>query len=217
MRTDTKQGRGRRAAGFTLIEVLIVIAIVSLMMVWLIPNLLSGRTQGEIQETQARLQQLASAVESYQNQRRFGDYPPDNFRDPARKFRVSADSINPGIESLVAFLSREDSRDRGLNDLQDAFVNTDNDKSDGPIGKLDRPDKVEIADAWGNPIVYFHKRSYKEGTQTYRSLDEDIEVHAWKRPDGSFYNPRSFQLFSAGPDQEYNTADDIGHNFTPEQ
>jgi prepilin-type N-terminal cleavage/methylation domain-containing protein len=86
MRTDTKQGRGRRAAGFTLIEVLIVIAIVSLMMVWLIPNLLSGRTQGEIQETQARLQQLASAAESYQNQRRFGDYPPDDFRDPARKF-----------------------------------------------------------------------------------------------------------------------------------
>ncbi len=209
--------RGR--AGFTLIELLIVIGIISGLMVWIVPTLLGASQEtAKIKETQVLLHELASRAESYANQRRFGDYPPDNFRDPARKLLVVADSINPGIESLVAFLSREDSKDEDLSRLQEKFSNTDNDKSDAPIGRLDRPDKLEIVDAWGNPIVYFTRRSYRQEPQTYRNqYGEDFSVSAWKRKDGSFFNNRHFQLFSAGPDEKYGTPDDIGHNFVPEE
>ena len=212
-------GPQRGAAGFTLIEILVVIGIIAGLMAWIVPALMgASQVTAKIQETKVVLQDLASRADTYANQRRFGDYPPDDFRDPARKFVVAADSINPGIESLVAFLSREDSKDEDLSKLQESFCNTDNDKSDGPIGRLDRPDKVEIADAWGNPIVYFTRRSYARGPQTYRNMHgEDFEVSAWKRPDGTFFNPRHFQLFSAGPDQVYGTPDDIGHNFSVDE
>ena len=209
----------RGTGGFTLIEILVVIGIIAGLMAWIVPALMTASEEtANIRATEVLLQDVASRVDSYANQRRFGDYPPDDFRDPSRKFTVAADSINPGIESLVAFLSREDSMDEDLNKLQDKFSNTDNDKSDGPIGRLDRPDKVEIADAWGNPIAYFTRRSYGQGPQTYRNRHgDDFEVSAWKRKDGSWFNPRHFQLFSAGPDAVYGTPDDIGHNFSPDE
>ncbi len=214
-------GRGRER-GFTLIELLVVIGILSLLLVVLLPQLAAGRETARIQECRLRIEAAAAAARNYESQRRFGDYPPDDYRDPAGKLRVSADSVNSGIESFLIFLHREDSREPGLEDHEDWFGNTDGDSAKQVLGRLGRREKVELLDPWGNPIAYFHHRNYGR-EQTYRmgareDLPEGEEqtVQAWRTKDGRWLNARTFQLFSAGPDGVFNTSDDIGNFDTPE-
>lgn len=206
--------RGR--AGFTLIELLIVILILGGMMVWVLGSFGAANVTTEIEETKITLRVLGDRAQAYANQRKFSDFPADDFSDPSGKVRIVPDSINAGIESLIGFLAREDSMDTDLTQLEGSFGNTDGDKSDAPIGRLDRPDKLEVLDKWGNPVVYIHNRSYKKGPFTYRdSTGADVEVQPWKRSDGSYYNPRTFQLFSAGPNGIYGDDDDVAVDFQP--
>ncbi len=216
---ETRGGQG----GFTLIEILVVIGLISLLMVFLMPMLTAGQDAAKINQCQLTIQSAVSAADEYMGQRRFGDYPPDDFRDPLKTFKVPADSVNPGIESFLAFIHRPDSRAQGFGDKDEWFCNTDRDKADAPIGKLDRVEKVELKDPWDNPMAYFHHRHYGE-EQTYRmGGDPDVPegeeqtVQAWRTKDGRWLNARTFQLFSAGPDGVFNTSDDIGNFTIPDQ
>ena len=92
-------------SGFTLIEILVVIGILSLLAVALIPNLVSGSEEGRRLETQTRMTTLKTAIDGYE--RRHGHYPPDDFTDLQGKVKNRADGINAGIESLVIFLHQE--------------------------------------------------------------------------------------------------------------
>ncbi len=214
-----------RLRGFTLIELLIVIGILSMLLVVLVPQLVEGKQTARIHECGLRIEAAAAAARAYESQRRFGDYPPDDFRDPDGTIKVPRDSVNPGIESFLVFLHRMDSREPGLSDHEDWFGNTDGDRSDTVLGRLDRKEKVELLDPWGNPIAYFHHRNYGE-EQTYRmgggeegdpEEAEEQVVQAWRTRDGRWFHPRSFQLFSAGPDGVFNTRDDVANFVIQEE
>ena len=215
--------RRARETAFTLIEILVVIGILAMLFVALLPMITGAEEKNRIATTQTMIASLESAAKGYERQRRFGDYPPDDFRDTTGKLRVPrGNATNVGIESFVWFVNRADSQEKPFPEREEWLGNTDGDKGKPANAKLDRLERLEILDAWGNPFAYFHHRNYTK-EQSYRlneeagDLDEvEQPVTAWK--DASrFFNLRSFQIFSAGPDGVYGTSDDIANFPIPQE
>jgi len=103
----------------------------------------------------------------------------------------------------------------------DAIGNTDGDRLTSNPTQLDTTERLEIIDSWGNPLAYFSAAGYAEpGAVSMIRMGEEcggvvVVARPWKRNIGTFINPRSFQLFSAGQDGVFNTADDIGNWVMP--
>lgn len=194
--------------GFTLIEVLVVIGIVSLLVVALLPQLVGGEEAGRRVETQVRMQTLQTAVDTFE--RRHGYYPPDNFEDPEGKVVATADGVNAGIESLVIFVHQE-AGGTTLVDHEDWLTNADDDENAVVIPLLQRRAKVEVVDAWGVPFAYFSAGSGGyEVVQRIRDPFGEQEARAWRNPRSSGYlGGVKYQIVSAGPDSEFNTEDDM--------
>ena len=64
--------------GFTLLELMIVIAIISILAVVMIPNFVNARNAAKLTACQSILKNLASVVEMYSNDYE-GKYPPSDF------------------------------------------------------------------------------------------------------------------------------------------
>jgi len=71
--TNPRQSRGLIGSGFTLVELLVVVAIIVILMGILIPLVASARTQAKIAATKALLTNLNTALQSYYND--FNMYP----------------------------------------------------------------------------------------------------------------------------------------------
>ena len=201
-------------SGFTLIEILVVIGILSLLAVALIPNLVKGSEEGRRLETQTRITTLKTAIDTYE--RRHGRYPPDDFTDLEGKVKNRADGINAGIESLVIFLHQE-AGGTTLVDYEDWLTNFDEDDNATVIPLLERKAKVEVVDAWGVPFAYFCANSggYDRVQRILDGFGEQ-EARAWRNPKSSGYlGSRSYQIISAGPDNEFNTEDDMTSPVRP--
>ena len=200
-----------RAAGFTLIEVLIVIGIIGLLTVVLIPNLTGAQVRGEIADTEARLLQLRTAIDKFEREN--GAYPPDNFAELKTKVTSKpVDAHNAGIESLVAHLHPKAGRGP-LADKQEWLSNTDGDSNGTTIPGLDTAERVEVTDAWGTPFAYFAAQfgGYDRPQRIKRKDGEEVEVRARKGKNGKPLGPDRYQLLSAGPDGVFGNEDDIGY------
>lgn len=201
-----KRGRQR---GFTLIEILVVIAIIGILMFFLVTQFMPFLRRGEEYKTTAILEQMRTSIDLYEHAQ--GDFPPSDF---AGVSSTSPNNINVGAESLVAALFSPSFPDKRPD--QKWLQNTDADRSEKPLTDLDSKDLFEICDAWGNPIAYFHNRDYGK-TQTYRVSDSktgdwsDFEVQARRneKQGNSFFNAQEFQLISAGADGKFGTDDDV--------
>ena len=67
--------------GFTLVELMVVVAIIALLAVIIIPNYVHARAQASVSQSEANMQQIATALELY-----YGDnqtYPPSGEVAPA--------------------------------------------------------------------------------------------------------------------------------------
>ena len=69
----TNQKRGRKA-GFTLIELMIVIAIIAILAAILVPNFIRARAQGQLTACKSNLKNLATSLEMYSTDNA-GHYP----------------------------------------------------------------------------------------------------------------------------------------------
>lgn len=206
-----------RETGFTLMELMIVIALIGILVVAFFPSLAGALGRGDEAETKARMLGVKAMIDAYEKV--YGGYPPDDFSTfGGQEFQLGTDNgKNSGIESLVMHLS-QDARGGGrLDDHLDWLANTDGDKAAQTIPLLGTTEKYEVVDAWGMPFAYFSGTSGSryEGRQRIVAppvgSTEGREQVAlpWKTADGVHLGRRSYQLISAGPDSEFNTPDDI--------
>jgi len=204
-----RTGRGARG-GFTLIELLAVLVILSILMVVLLPRLGGFRERAKERTTKAWMQELSAAIAEYEDRR--GDYPPSQFGE---QWGIPPNATNLGGECLVIALWSHEAGGTSLRD--DRFVNTDGDEAKKALSRIPRPALLELADDWGNPIAYFHRRDYTR-QDTYLTVREDADeaaectVRARKNPQtNTWFNPDRFQLISAGSDGEFGTEDDLAN------
>ena len=73
MRLNRTMNRNRRRSGFTLLEVMIVVAIIVMLAAFAIPNLLGMQDSAKIKTTAVQVKAFESAVESYKAMN--GDFP----------------------------------------------------------------------------------------------------------------------------------------------
>lgn len=93
------------------------------------------------------------------------------------------------------------------------LANVDQDTASVPLNRTGHRDLMELVDAWGNPLVYFHHDDYRRCAKmgaTYLTGDgSSVSPRPYTTASGEFVNPDSFQLYSMGPDSKPNTTDDI--------
>lgn len=200
----------RSKRGFTLIEVLVVVSILGVLMG--LVSILVMRSGAHQQKNDA--QQLVGAympnlVERYYAE--FNRLPPSTVkalnlaRKPWKDLGLAENQTNDCIEVLVVALRHPDFTARleeGDIPGSDPFGNTDDDIwTQVPDGSSNEK-AMEVLDPWGNPIAYFPKSQYDKPVQIMNAVGDVIEVHALKRPDGSWYNPTKFQIISVGKNGE---------------
>jgi len=197
-----------KQAGFTLVEILAVLLILSILMGFLVVSLFNVKDSSNEQLTRARISTIAAAIGTYEGAT--GDYPPSSLDDG---LAGSGSELNQGIEALVLTLWAQPHDGAGLSD--DLLENTDGDTSKGE-------QLFELVDMWDNPLAYFHRSDFGE-QHAYLTFDnetgEELEtlVEARKHPKtGRWANRRSFQLISAGSDGVFGTLDDLANFDTVE-
>lgn len=187
-----------RRSGFTLIELLAVLVILSILTAFLVTNIMAARSTVEEQATKATLTQIAVALSEYESEK--GDWPPSSYPDA---WGAAPDAMNVGAEVLYMTICAED--EIGFGRFDEAPANVEGDRAVLRVPGHSSQQLFEIADAWGNPIAYFHNRDYGR-EDTYQTYDGDTGevttsvVRARKNARTSrWYEPRGFQLISAGP------------------
>jgi prepilin-type N-terminal cleavage/methylation domain-containing protein len=198
----------RRPSGFTLIEIMVVIAIIGLLMGLVAVTVTRQGQAGRVAECKARIEQLALLAESYSD--RMGDYPPS--RLAALGVRDGS-PINEGIEAFVVAL--KSGNYSGRRPEERWLGNTDNDSSKTVKLVDDSHNLLEILDPWDNPFVYIANGDY-EGECTYKLGEQDagelVTVKAARNKlTSAFHQFDGFQIRSAGPDGIMGTEDDIAN------
>ena len=202
--------RARRTGGFTLIEMIAVLMILSILAYYLVSNV--GGAQELVEEglTRAQLVEIDAILNEYADAH--GDFPlgtvlPGGGAPP--------NTTNLGGEALYLALCAEGAPGFGV--LDDDLCNTDGDRTPKRLEGFESAELFEVADAWGNPIAYLHHREY-DRTDVYNSFEEVTgeEVEGLVRAQRNaktkrFHQPRDFQLISAGVDGLFGTEDDIAN------
>ncbi|MEC8495812.1 MAG: prepilin-type N-terminal cleavage/methylation domain-containing protein [Planctomycetota bacterium] len=202
--------RPNSRAGFTLVELLAVILILSILLAVLVPNLFSSSEAVAASNTRAFLGQLAAEVDSFE--RETGDFPPSRF---TKELDPRPSETNMGIEMMVISIMPADESYRANASYDDRLVNTDGDDTKRSLTRFTSAEVFELKDSWDNPIAYLHRRDYQRGGE-YMAFVADEEEWVEQRvtalintQTGDPYRPDKFQLISAGSDGIFGTEDDI--------
>jgi len=193
--------------GFTLIELLVTIGVITILVAISVPALSAVRRRSEVKETKALMARLSLALEHYADE--FGDYPPSRLK----KLGARGNGKNEGSECMVRCLFTQEKGGPFI-ELADAFLgNSDGDQlasgQDPTRSTQQTRDLLEVHDRWGNPIAYTHNRDYDQGA-TVLLISGQVGVPASKSDvTGSYQSLTKFQLWSAGPDGEADTEDDV--------
>jgi len=200
--------RSGRRGGFTLIELLAVIVILSILAWFLVTNLGKTEEVALVKMVEGDLVKLKTMLVELENTE--GDHPASRFSDA---LGAPPNATNLGAECLYLALCAEDAP--GFGELDEDLINSDGDSlAHTPKGFRTR-ELFELRDRWDNPIAYFHNRDYgREDVYVTISnatgLSTETVVKAHKNPKtANWFEPRRFQLISAGPDGEFGTEDDI--------
>jgi prepilin-type N-terminal cleavage/methylation domain-containing protein len=202
----------RRVAGFTLLEIMVVIAIIALLMGMVAVAVSRQSGAGRIADCRARIEQFALLLESYKD--RTGDYPPAKLAALGVR---DANQVNEGIEAAVAALRASDWGGRRPEERWLGNGDDDNSKS---LKSADNSQALlELVDPWDDPIAYIPSRDYSDSF-VYRvgehGSTDDVTLKAEMNPNTHApWQFDSFQLRSAGPDGVFGTDDDIANFEIP--
>jgi prepilin-type N-terminal cleavage/methylation domain-containing protein len=214
----------RSERGFTLVEILVVVAILGVLMglvALLVPK--ARRTQDQF-ITEQRIQQLVGAIERYR-QERIGkslEFPPMTLQklgSISKYFEglgyASPNDVNECCEVLLLALRHPDlsaKLDPSQLSGEDPVANTDADVFNRPPPGRGDADATEIVDSWGNPIVYIEKNSYGKVVRIALRDGQQVEVQAKRRPDGNYYNEDTYQVISLGPNEAWDEPGSPGYD-----
>lgn len=186
-----------RSAGFTLIEVLVVIAIIAVLLGILIPAVMSGRTAAEAGATAQFMNSLRTALIAYQ--RDHDAFPPsgaDNLRDAL---------LAPGDESEDGHDGPGFKKQRGGSFYGPTY---------GPYMEIanaeDLDDQKRFVDYWANVI---HYATAKPGEFSDNQLwgggnaRFDLPGERPEKVDASELRAARFVLHSSGPDGQSGNED----------
>jgi prepilin-type N-terminal cleavage/methylation domain-containing protein len=193
----------RRKNGFTLIEILVAIAILAALAGMLLPMLGGARKAAAAKAAKATIERIKLAAEAYCND--FGDYPPTSLAS----LGVSTNGANEGNESLVRCLTTRAEHGPYLAYDEKDLANTDSDHilGDDPLrSAIAAKDLFELVDPWNNPYIYFHHRDYKSTSKLERYIFFDGSRPSCRpQPSaktGTYPAPTGFMIWSAGPNGE---------------
>jgi prepilin-type N-terminal cleavage/methylation domain-containing protein len=214
--------RKRSQSGFTLVELLVVIAILALLAGGAFYGLPKLMRSSEERALQTWMMNIGASIKAYSNKHR--DFPPSQLAPEAVPgLGENRNRMNTGIESVVVCLTRKGNNpfDLGLQKGRIELDNLDADESEGEISTAVEGSKelYELIDPWGTPFAYFHHRDYADADRKELgriSHPDDPEDSLLAEPQRdpktkAFYNPKTYQLISAGPDREFGTDDDIAN------
>jgi prepilin-type N-terminal cleavage/methylation domain-containing protein len=132
--------------GFTLIEMLVVLAIISILGGLVLGAIGSARKTSQITQTQTMMTLIDSALKKYEVD--WSDYPPSD-GDP--------NGIK-GSEMLLQALKSDKKEGPYLEEKDIKTVDSD------------RNGELEVADVWNQPILYWHHRDYGNTEPNKRSF-----------------------------------------------
>jgi prepilin-type N-terminal cleavage/methylation domain-containing protein len=144
--------------GFTLIEMLVVIAIIGILMGLLFPAFTAARTKARRAKAQAAVKSIASAVKAY-----YAEYDRmpggDRVGNPDHIFVGKSQGAltgNPGLQSQVMNILRGIDTDHNPNKI--IFLDIPIEAMEGTSGVIDgnsayTPDEGFFLDPWGNPYL----------------------------------------------------------------
>lgn len=198
----------RRACGFTLVEVLVVIAILSVLGGLITVSVRAVRKSADLKIAKSEIQLLEQSALSYKNA--FGDYPPTSVSHSISGLK--GNRANAGIESLILHVMARKKGGPFHEEFADKRLeNFDSDRLTAKAQKKlktelnlawNTPNLLEYCDLWGNPFVYIHHRDYSlKNKQIVQTIDGVSSAVASKsKKTGTFYKPSTFQIWSFGPD-----------------
>jgi type II secretion system protein G len=142
----------RAPRGFTLIEMLVVVVIISILSALILAGVSTARTRSKGLQTQAVITGLEAALERYEGD--YQDYPPSD-----------ADQTGlTGCENLYECLMSTQK--------SGPYITKSSDFPSADIGGKGRP---KFVDAWNRPIRYLHHHDYGNkvpNKQTFRLLSD---------------------------------------------
>ena len=217
-RSPLRRRERLRSAAFTLVELLTVIAIISVLAGLTLGSVSLARKFGDRKATEQEIQMLVAAANRYNTER--GDYPPSTLG----ALKVKGNNRNEGIEALIlAVQSRKKGGPYHDEFKADRLENRDADRM-APKEFADLKKSLDLAigtdalfeyvDLWTNPFVYLHNRDYATKAKIeYTDRDGgSVSVQASKSQKlGTYQSATSFQIWSFGPNgvNENGEGDDI--------
>ena len=212
----------KRDYGFTLIEILVVVSILGVLMGLVTLLVITAPEKQKYFLTETRITQLSTTIQRFKQEMNY--LPPTTIELLGKrtkyyaKLRLPDNETNSAIEALVVALNHPElASPLGENlDGEGAFGNLDEDSFNSKPKGSSSAQAMEVLDGWGSAFVYIDKNSYGKGPFTVINEEGDtVEVSAYQKPDGSYYNPTGFQIISLGTNLQPNDDDDVT-NFTRE-
>ncbi len=209
--------RPHTQSGFTLIEIMAVLVILSILSVFLVGTMMRSGDVVHAKNTRMFIDQLETMAIDYESER--GDFPKSTFPSDLPD---QPSPTNMGSEMLMLSFYPADNSYSAADVPEERLSNTDGDSTKKAISSFANGSVFELADDWGNPIAYIHRRDYGKKFKYVTINPEDGMVvdgvvQAIKsQKTGGYFHKRRFQFISAGADGIFGTSDDI-RNFTVEE
>jgi prepilin-type N-terminal cleavage/methylation domain-containing protein len=109
----TRLVRRKKSGGFTLIELMIVIAIIAILAAILVPNFIRARAQGQFTACKSNLKNIATALEMYSTDAQ-GRYPTSlsALSDNQKYLRTIPTCASAGTDTYTSSYSAQSNPDR---------------------------------------------------------------------------------------------------------